>query len=236
MRGNVKRILLSLLIIVPILLNGHSIINAAPKPDSSSSPFILGSDQKFILIDAGHGGVDGGTSYGAILEKDLTLAISRKLYLILRSNGYNAVLNRFGDYAPSEENRWFESSSRHRRDLTQRKGLAETLPTSIVVSIHVNWASVASKHGPVVLYRKDGSSFLLANAIQHQLNQLYQVNESSIHGRPFFMLNRITAPTVIVETGFISSSIDRVKLLSRRGQEDIAEAIANGIAVYLMEV
>ena len=236
MRENVKRLFFSLLIFLPLLLNGKSTIKAAPETDKSSSPYLLGSDQKFILIDAGHGGVDGGTSYGAVLEKDLTLEISRKLYLILRSNGFNAVLNRFGDYAPSEENRWFESSSRHRRDLSQRKGLADTLPASLVISIHVNWAPTSSKHGPVVLYQKNGSSFLLANSIQHQLNQLYHVNESSLHGRPYFMLNKITAPTVIVETGFISSSIDRAKLLSRRGQEDIAEAIALGIAAYLMEV
>lgn len=209
---------------------------ATPKDHSKHAPFILGNDQHMILIDAGHGGVDGGTSYGRTLEKDITLAISRKLYLILRSNGMDAALNRFGDYAPSDENHWFRSSSRHQRDLTQRKGLADTLPTSVVVSIHVNWAPVPSIHGPLVLYRKEGRSFMLANAIQHQLNRLYKVDAYSKRGKPFFLLNQITATTVIVEAGFISSPMDRAKLFSRSGQQDIAEAIANGIAAYLMEV
>lgn len=236
MNINIKNLMVTLAASLLLLLPANEYAYASPEQGSNSSPFILGNDKRLILIDAGHGGIDGGTSYGSTLEKDLTLAISRKLYLTLCSNGFNAALNRFGDYAPSDENRWFPGSSRHRRDLTQRKGLADALPTSVVVSIHVNWAPNSSKHGPLVLYRKDGSSYMLANSIQDQLNRLYHVNAHTQHGKPFYLLNKINATTVIVEAGFISSSIDRAKLLNRRGQEDIAEAIANGIAAYLMEV
>ncbi|WP_379134664.1 N-acetylmuramoyl-L-alanine amidase [Paenibacillus sp. sgz500958] len=198
---------------------------------------ILGQGQRVILIDAGHGGIDGGTSYGTLLEKDLTLDISRKLYLLLRSDGFNTVLNRFGDYAPSDDNRWLRSSSRHMRDLAQRKELAETLPTTVVVSIHVNWAPSSSPHGPIVLYRqKEGRSFMLAKAIQGELNGLYGVKGEVKPGKPFYLLNTITAPTVIVEAGFISSPADRAKLCSPFGQQAIAEAISRGIRVYLTEV
>ena len=55
-------------------------------------------------------------------------------------------------------------------------------------------------------------------------------------GKPFYLLNKITATTVIVEAGFISSPADRAKLCSPKGQQEIAEAIANGIVAYLMEV
>ncbi|WP_020433586.1 N-acetylmuramoyl-L-alanine amidase, partial [Paenibacillus riograndensis] len=111
---------------------------------------MLGHDQRIILIDAGHGGIDGGTSHGPILEKDITLAISRRLFLLLRSDGFDAILNRTGDYAPSDENRWLRSSSRHMKDLAQRKELAETLPANVVVSIHINWARSPAKQGPLV--------------------------------------------------------------------------------------
>ncbi|MFD2876991.1 N-acetylmuramoyl-L-alanine amidase [Paenibacillus rhizoplanae] len=47
---------------------------------------------------------------------------------------------------------------------------------------------------------------------------------------------KITATTVIVEAGFVSSPADRKKLCTPKGQEEIAEAIANGITAYLMEV
>lgn len=204
-----------------------------PKPERQQ---MLGHDQRIILIDAGHGGIDGGTSYGSILEKDITLAISRRLFLLLRSDGFDAILNRTGDYAPSDDNRWLRSSSRHLRDLAQRKELAETLSANVVVSIHVNWAPSPAKRGPLVLYRQEGRSFLLAHSIQDQLNQLYGVQTGPRPGKPFYLLNKITATTVIVEAGFISSPTDRDKLCSPKGQEEIAEAIAGGIAAYLMEV
>ncbi|NQX48010.1 N-acetylmuramoyl-L-alanine amidase [Paenibacillus tritici] len=200
------------------------------------SPHMLGHDQRIILIDAGHGGIDGGTSYGSILEKDITLAISRRLFLLLRGDGFDAILNRNGDYAPSDENLWLRSRSRHLRDLAQRKELAETLPANVVVSIHINWAKSPTKHGPLVLYRQEGRSFLLARTIQDQLNQLYGMRNDPVQGKPFYLLNKITATTVIVEAGFVSSPADRKKLCTPKGQEEIAEAIANGIAAYLMEV
>lgn len=197
---------------------------------------LLSHGHRMILIDAGHGGIDGGTSYGNILEKDITLDISRRLFLLLRSDGFDVALNRNGDYAPSDENRWLRSKSRHLRDLAQRKELAETLPANLVVSIHINWARSTSKHGPLVLYRQEGRSYLLANTIQQQLNNLYNVKSEPVLGKPFYLLNKITAPTVIVETGFVSSPLDREMLCSPTGQQKIAEAIADGIVAYLMEV
>ncbi|AIQ12452.1 N-acetylmuramoyl-L-alanine amidase [Paenibacillus durus] len=209
---------------------------ATPDERHEQRQTLIGHGHRIILIDAGHGGIDGGTSHGDILEKDLTLAISRKLFLLLRADGFDAVLNRFGDYAPSDENRWLQSRSRHMRDLAQRKELAETLPAAVVVSVHINWARTPSKHGPIVLYRQEGRSFLLAKAIQDQLNLLYGI-ELDVHpGKPFYLLNKITAPTVIVETGFISSPVDRAMLTTSKGQEKIAEAISDGIAAYLMEM
>lgn len=218
-----------------LLLNlGSSHVYGAPAKEDRQH--MLGHVHRMILIDAGHGGIDGGTSYGTILEKDITLDISRRLFLLLRSDGFDAILNRNADYAPSDENRWLRSSSRHLRDLAQRKELAETLPANLVVSIHINWAPSPSKHGPLVLYRQEGRSFILAETIQEQLNNLYHVNSRPVLGKPFYLLNKITATTVIVEAGFVSSPSDRAKLCSPKGQQEIAEAIANGIVAYLMEV
>lgn len=213
----------------------RSVPNQTGTPAKEERQHMLGHGQRIILIDAGHGGIDGGTSHGDILEKDITLAISKRLFMLLRSDGFDAILNRTGDYAPSDENRWLRSSSRHLKDLAQRKELAETLPANVVVSIHINWAASPSKHGPLVLYRQEGRSFLLASAIQDQLNSLYKMKNIPRPGKPFYLLNKITATTVIVEAGFVSSPADRDKLCSPQGQEEIAEAIAGGIAAYLME-
>ncbi|MCC3381452.1 N-acetylmuramoyl-L-alanine amidase [Paenibacillus farraposensis] len=186
-----------------------------------------------VLIDVGHGGVDGGTSHKGLLEKDINLAIGQKLYLILRSQGYPAVLNRDKDYALSDDNRWHQSKSRHLKDLAQRKSLTEQLPTSLVVSLHVNWAKRADKRGPIVLYQDEGGSYLLAERIQHSLNRLFYTNKETIYGKPFYLLNMIKYPAVIVETGFISNEQDRAMLSADRGQKKIAEAIAEGIIAHL---
>lgn len=185
-----------------------------------------------ILIDVGHGGIDGGTSYGDILEKDINLDISRRLYMLLRSHGYRTILNRTGDYALSDENRWLKTRSRHIRDLAQRKELSEQVPASIVVSMHVNWGRNKARRGPLVLHQNEGRSAFLATSIQNSLDALYDSHRLPQVGKPFYLLKHVDSPAVIVEMGFISNTKDRAMLTSKRGQQKIAEAIYAGIVQY----
>ncbi|MBA9086261.1 N-acetylmuramoyl-L-alanine amidase CwlD [Fontibacillus solani] len=187
-----------------------------------------------ILIDVGHGGIDGGTSYGDILEKDINLAIGRRLYMVLRSHGYRAILNRTDDYALSDDNRWLKNRSRHIRDLAQRKELSEHIPASLVVSIHVNWGRNKLKRGPLVLHQNEGRSALLAHSLQRSLGQLYNSNSLKYPelGKPFYLLNHIDSPAVIVEAGFLSNAEDRAMLTNHQEQQKIAEAIYSGILEY----
>lgn len=184
-----------------------------------------------VLIDAGHGGIDGGTHFGDIMEKDINLAISRKLYLILKSRGLHTVLNRTGDYALSDDNRWLRSS-RHQRDLSQRKGLASDIGAGVFVSVHVNWSKRKSVRGPVVLHRLDAQSALLASLIQDSLNRQQHTNIPPVAGDRFYVLKQAGPPSVIVETGFISNPEDLRMLTGPAGQTAIATAIADGIAAY----
>ncbi|WP_160033074.1 N-acetylmuramoyl-L-alanine amidase family protein [Paenibacillus sp. An7] len=186
-----------------------------------------------IIIDAGHGGIDGGTSADDLLEKNINLAISQKMYLMLKSKGYAVVLNRNGDYALSDDNTWLKSRSRHLKDLAQRKALSEELPSEIIVSIHINWSKKEKSHGPVVLHQREGKSYMLAESIQSSLNTMYQTDRQVEWGKPFYLLNYVKKPAVIVEAGFISNLQDREMLRSSRGQKKIAEAISAGIIYYL---
>lgn len=185
-----------------------------------------------ILLDAGHGGVDGGTSWHDVLEKDINLAIAKKLYLLLRGQGFKVVLNRTGDYALSDDNRWHGSKSRHRRDLTQRRGLSDEIGSTLFVSIHVNWASSSRNRGAILIHQSEGRSALLAALIQDSLNQIQGRNQLPKPAKQFYLLNRVLHPSVIVETGFISNPEDRAILTSIPGQNRIAAAIANGIMGY----
>lgn len=185
-----------------------------------------------VLIDAGHGGIDGGTHYGDIHEKDINLAITRKLYLLLRSRGFVVILNRTGDYALSDDNRWHLSRSRHRRDLTQRRGLSDEIEAKLFVSVHVNWSPRRNKRGPLVIHQDEGHSALLAAFIQSSLNQQQNRHRLPEVAKKFYLLNRVQSPSVIVETAFMSDEGDREMLTSSAGQTRIASAIASGILAY----
>src|SRR5437899_226339 len=92
-----------------------------------------------VLIDVGHGGIDGGTSHNELLEKDLNLAIAKLLKQSLKEYNILAVLNRTTDVAPSDDNHWLPSRSRHRRDLAQRSLVMEGLYPKVIISLHCNW-------------------------------------------------------------------------------------------------
>lgn len=186
----------------------------------------------FVLIDAGHGGIDGGTVHENILEKDINLAIAQKLYLLLKSKNIPAVLNRTGDYALSDDNRWSVTRSRHRKDLAQRRQLSEEVPVSIYVSLHVNWGKNQAARGPIVLHQEEGRSRMLATLIQQQLNPLFQKVMLPESGKKYYLLRKVQQPAVIVETGFISNAQDRLLLTNSTGQSAIAQRICDAIIQY----
>jgi N-acetylmuramoyl-L-alanine amidase len=187
-----------------------------------------------VLIDVGHGGIDGGAHHEEILEKDINLAVAKKVYLLLQGTGVRAILNRSGDYALSDDNRWNPTSSRHRRDLSQRSQLTKEINTQILVSIHVNWAPDRTEYGPLVLHQNEGQSALLAFCIQDALNRRQKTNGLPRIGKPFYLLNVVKQPAVIVEMGFISHEGDRLMLTDPAKQSEIAAAIASGVRNYIL--
>ena len=207
----------------------------APRPPAGRHPdYRRALPTADILIDAGHGGIDGGTHYEKVLEKDINLAVAKKLYLLLRSKGVKAVLNRNGDYALSDENNWHRSRSRHQRDLSQRSQLSGEIETSILVSLHVNWSKGKSRHGPLVIHQRQGESALLAFCIQDALNRLQHTATVPVAGRSYYLLNVVQRPAVIVEMGFIGNDEDRRTLTDPRSQLRVASAIASGVQNYLL--
>ncbi|WP_164931499.1 N-acetylmuramoyl-L-alanine amidase family protein [Longirhabdus pacifica] len=189
-----------------------------------------------VFIDVGHGGVDGGAVYRHFQEKHINLQVSKKLYDQLSSNGYDVILNRDGDYALSEDNQWLRIPSRHRKDLAQRKELANHINPQMVLSIHVN-ISQSKASGPIVLYQKKGKtlqSYRLAVLIQHQLNDVYDKQRRTVVGKPYYILNYVQAPAVIIELGFISSEHDRRWLTTDKGQSQLSDAIVMAVEQYFI--
>lgn len=179
-----------------------------------------------IVIDVGHGGVDSGTTYGKILEKDINLAVGLKLYPLLQKHNVAVSINRTKDYALSDDNRR-KKGNRHKRDLAQRVDIANKLKPAFMLSLHVNWATNKSRGGPLVIYPLGSDQGKqLAIRLQRELNALYNSDTEPEPSRSYYVLAHSDVPSVIVEMGFLSNAHDRKLLVTSDFQRKLAEAIS----------
>ncbi|MFC7750575.1 N-acetylmuramoyl-L-alanine amidase [Paenibacillus thermoaerophilus] len=217
---------------VPAAAAGADKRDTAGQSEPAANPLLM--PQADVVIDIGHGGIDGGTSKGDLLEKDLNLEMARKLAEELSRRKISFALTRTGDYAPSEDNTWLRISSRHIRDLAQRQLIIRELRPRIVISLHVNWSRDEGARGPGVLHAGDPPSDALAKLLLGTLGRASGKSAAPTAKRTFYLLKRANCATVIVETGFISNPKDRKTLTSSRGQRKIASAIAEAVQSYLV--
>lgn len=186
-----------------------------------------------ILIDVGHGGVDSGTTYGSLLEKDINLQVAKELYRQLTEAGFKTALNRSEDIALSDDNRWLKIRSRHLRDLAQRRNLAQVIDPQMMLSLHVNWSADSKRRGPLVLYQSNEQSYMLAQLLQNSLNRYAGTKHKPVKGKTYYMLRHNYCPSVIIEMGFISNAQDRAEMTSPAGQKKIAQAIREAVSEYV---
>lgn len=182
---------------------------------------------KTIVIDAGHGGVDPGTSYGKTYEKDINLAISLYLEKELSSMGAVVFLTRDGDYDLSSPNVTFRKKS----DFDNRIKLINESNASLYVSIHLNYLSDTKYSGPQVFYNNDNK--LLAETIQNIMNNDLN-GDRKVKKIPTdtYMYNKLKVSGVLIECGFLSNTKERNLLMTETYQKKVAKSIADGILQY----
>ena len=191
-----------------------------------------------IVLDAGHGGMDGGVvgKKTGIKESDINLQITYALKSVLEDMGFEVVLTR-----KTEEGLYGTTAKGFKkRDMQKRKEIIVQADPALVISIHQNlYPSQSSRGGQVFFRKEDGESQALALALQDALNGLYQEegvkNRKASQGE-FFILNCHTCPSVIVECGFLSNYADEKLLTEENGQKRIAESIAKGVLVYFSNI
>lgn len=184
-----------------------------------------------VVIDPGHGGVDGGTADSqGNLEKDINLKIALKIRKQLRQSGLRVIMtrNRDTDLAPFLPGR----KGRHRRDLMSRINKALTARGFAIVSIHCDYSADSRKEGAVVFYNYQSElSKELAGLIQEELN-LVQEKAGKIAPGKYLIIRQKAITGVLVEVGFLSNRIDTGKLQTDQYQEQLAVAISKGILRY----
>lgn len=190
-----------------------------------------------IVLDAGHGGIDGGVvgkTTGA-RESDLNLAITLKLADELDALGFDVVLTRKTEAGLYDT----ASSGFKKRDMQRRKEIIEATKPALVLSIHQNRYATQSTRGAQVFYlASNEKSTRLARCLQNGLNALYEtegVKHRKIMAGDYFILKCAPCPSVIIECGFLSSPADEALLLNDEWQRRLAQNIAAGVMRYLSD-
>lgn len=187
-----------------------------------------------IIVDPGHGGVDEGTVYGSLKEKDITLSISKKLVGYLDSSGYRGILTRNKDTSLYKTSR---GGTVERKDLEARVGIINDSRAKLFVSIHVNSNPDSSANGSIVYYNNSvKGSKELAQSIQKSLNTVKAGSRGrtshSSETANYYVLRNSDVTGVLVETAFISNATERNLLKTESFKSDIAKSISNGIKNY----
>jgi N-acetylmuramoyl-L-alanine amidase len=185
-----------------------------------------------VVIDPGHGGIDGGTFYGTVLEKDLVLDVALRLSDALREQGFHPVLTREQDEDLSAR---YPSRhpSRHARDLRNRVRTAEEAGAKLFLSIHVNHSFSATRRGAVVLYAAgDLNGSWLARIAATSLAGVTEGGAFSQANRSLYVLRRTPCPAILVEVGFLSNPAERAALLRPEYRQQVAMALCRAVQTY----
>jgi N-acetylmuramoyl-L-alanine amidase len=224
-------LLLGVLIIVVIALNLLLLLQSSNHPLKG----------KNIMIDAGHGGADTGSSDGSgFLEKDINLDVALALRDVLTKEKAHVEMTRDSDFSLENMNNLSSNSSI--RDMISRISIINSGKYDLFVSIHVNCSVNREAMGPVVVYSaKSPENEVLAESIQNELNvHSAKTLESSFKYKPItsepFILRSAVIPGIIVETGFISNSKDREMLCDASYKLKLAKSICSGIQNYYKEM
>ncbi len=211
---------------------GGSVVSVSHEQNAVITPLT-------VVIDAGHGGMDGGAS-GAdgTVEKDINLAVAKRLSALLKLSGIECVMTR-------EEDRMLVGddvkSHRKMHDLKNRLAMTEEIlergGNAIFVSIHMNNFSSPKYYGLQVWYSgNNADSSQLASYVQsYAATFLDTSNKREIKRATsaIYILDRATVPAVLVECGFLSNPEECEKLKSESYQTELAVTVFSALCAFV---
>ena len=185
-----------------------------------------------VLIDAGHGGIDGGAqSKNGTIEKDINLQISKRLKEKLEKEGYKVYMTR-------EEDK--ELSPKKVKDLEARCKMKIETKCDIFISIHQNKFNSEKCFGAQVWYASNEKSMKLAKYVQGSLKEVVKDNnkrlEKAAKEQYKILRDKYDGACLIVECGFLSNNEEEQRLKSESHQNQIVEGITIGINKYFDEI
>lgn len=190
-------------------------------------------EKRCVVIDAGHGGFDPGkVGINGALEKDINLAIAKKVKQFLEAEDVEVVMTRETEAGLYEES----DSNKKVQDMKKRISIIEETEPDVTVSIHQNSYHEEYVHGAQVFYyaASEGGK-QLAQILQKRLIEGVDKDNTRVEkaNDSYYLLKKTSSPIVIVECGFLSNGEEADALTSDLYQEKLAWAIHLGILQYL---
>ena len=214
-------------ILLAVLVSGILVLSVMPKEISTA-----GLQPQVIVVDAGHGGMDGGgVGIGGTPEKDLNLQIAKKLEKTLTEKGYQVIMTRTEDVSLHDDGKTTVRSQKN-SDLKNRANIANQARAGLFVSIHMNKYESAEVKGAQVFFRKnDPTGAQYAESIMAELKKIDSKNHRVEKELPNKNLtfSKLEIPGVLVECGFLSNEEELKKLQDEAYQQQIVDAIVLGI-------
>ena len=191
------------------------------------------SDGTVVIIDAGHGGIDGGaTSCTGVLESHINLEIAFRLEAIMQFMGYETRMIRTTDTSIYTQGDTI--AAQKISDLKERVRIVNETQQGILVSIHQNTFSDSKYWGAQVFYADREDSKELAVALQKNL--VSTINPGSKRtakkAKGVYLMEHMEKPGVLLECGFLSNPQEEALLRSQEYQKKLCAVIAATVCTY----
>lgn len=220
-------------IVITMSYTGSVLFNFSKENETSTANLI--ETKKSVIIDAGHGGSDGGavSTVNGALEKDLNLSVSLMLSELLQASGIDVIMTRTEDVLLYDEN---TRGTKKSQDLKNRLLYTVNNPDSIFVSIHMNTFPREQYKGLQVFYSPNNdSSRDLADIVQSTTKAYLQNDNQREIKRAnsnIYILWRTEVPAVLVECGFLSNSEEAELLTTDEYRQKLALVLYSSIMNY----
>ncbi|MBE6940704.1 MAG: hypothetical protein E7455_00230 [Ruminococcaceae bacterium] len=190
--------------------------------------------QHRIIIDAGHGGIDGGaTSCTGVLESHINLEIALRLENVFHLLGYDTVMIRRTDESIYTQGNTI--ASQKVSDLKERVRIVNETPGAILVSIHQNTYSDSRYRGAQVFYANDEQSKAMGQSLQSNLIQILKPDSrrKSKSAKGVYLMEHIQNPGILIECGFLTNPEEEALLRDSVYQTKLCGVIAATVSEFL---
>ena len=184
-------------------------------------------NQRVIVLDPGHGGLDNGASVAGVDEDTLNLKISFALKEELESRGATVYMTRTDDQDMTKRNYNYSKQD----DMYLRALQVDAYQPDLFLSIHLNSSTSSAWGSQVFYYKKSEDGKRLANCIHDQMKTLTGTRKN-VSSSSFYILRATQSFGVLIECGFLSNANERGQLKSRAYHQKLAIVISDGIEDY----